>query len=257
MNNRRFYSSRDVDMLTACLILIGRAIDIKEELALKRPAWADPYFPKLKEEIELAYNEQLGVDSNVEMRSKTIEAEKERKNSVDLLRLLKAELEIAYRPDTTRRDELLKQFGLFGNQFTRKQQDVLEQLHRAKLSLSKELIAEMTAKGVDPVLLAKIAKQADVARLTFSEQKNTKGLRKDITANSISELNKIFCDVMDICRLIQILYSADNQTKQKFCFTTVLSQIKKTAKKPTTEGSNESSAQSPDNSEKTTLQKGA
>jgi len=228
MESKRFYSSSDVDMLTACSIVVDRAIEQKELLIARRASWADPYFANLKLRISKTYDEQLGVNSNVEMRKSTQEADSARDEALKALKVLLEEVRIHARNEPARRDEILKQLGYADSNKWKKQKDVLEHLQVVKLALTESLIAELKQKGIDPALLALMGKHADNVRQTYIFQKNTKGLRKKITRDSVGEMNKLFLDVSDICRLIRVHFPKDNLMKERYCYQSILSTLRQT-----------------------------
>ncbi len=256
MDKRRFYSSSDVDMLTACAIVVNRAIDHKVELAAKRSGWTEAYFSKLRLKVDKLYNEQLGVNSNVEMRRATQEADIVRNKAINALRLLREELKISLRNEPAKRDEFLKQLGYSNNGISVRQKDVLEHLHLIKMHMTDELTTELKSKGIDATMLSSIVTYADNMRESYTLQKNTKGLRKEITQESVEELNSLYVEVSDICRLIRVHYPEDKKWKEKFCYQSILNNLK-TASSTSQNTPAPSSDTSTDSTEESSIKKTA
>lgn len=228
-STHRDYRTKDVDMLIASATIIQSAIAEKDFLQAKRPAWADPFFDDIKERIDDAIANILGIDSAKDLRQATqailaIEASA-------LRDLAEAKIQISedFKSDKTRRDELLHQLGYVTFHKAAQsgdQEALISLLFRFMANLTPEVKTEITAAGTAATLLDAITAYADQLKDANISQETFKGSRKTITADALGELNAIYSQVISICKIAANLFKDKPHLRDQFSFTAVSSLLR-------------------------------
>jgi len=108
---KRLYNTKDVDMLITAETIIDSAIADKVFLQSKRSNWADPFFENLKERINLASQNHLGVDNAKDLRQATQVVLNIQTPALADLSEVKVQIEEDFKKTPIQRDEILNQLG--------------------------------------------------------------------------------------------------------------------------------------------------
>lgn len=111
MNTSRTYQDKDVDMLTACATIVENAIARQQFLSVKRSNWTSDFFEQLKNRIDNAFVNYLGISSATELRNATQAVNQIQEEAMSDLTEIKTQIDADYQKDKKRRDEILKQLG--------------------------------------------------------------------------------------------------------------------------------------------------
>lgn len=222
---KRAYSGKDVDMLTACATIIGHAIDNSALLIAKRPLWADPFFPNLKNRIEDAFPSLLGIDNAQAMRQATVVVTGIQAQALIDLAEFKVQIEEDFKSNRPRRDEILTTLGFTAHLKAAQNKDqeaLVELLNRFKTNMIATLSAEITAAGMAPATIAAISGYADILRDANITQETLKGSRKTLSANVVNQLNGIYNDVISVARISAKFFKNNSAMSDKFSYTKTL-----------------------------------
>lgn len=189
MTTQRIYSASDADMLTAAATIVENAIEKKDFLVSKRPAWADPFFPDLKARIEKAVTEILGTSNVTELRRRTLAVNGLRQKAAQKLSELKVQVKADFREDVSRSDQILTETGLMsGGNFVKfyklNHQDFSKLLQQVKTGLTPEVRAEIEGKGTSAALIDELIENADAFFAANTAQETRKGVSKALTAKA-------------------------------------------------------------------------
>lgn len=221
----RNYANGDADMLTACATLTEAAIAHKTFLQSKRSNWGDPYFETLKQRIADTSSSHLGMDNAKAMRAATLKIITLQKQAESDLANLKAQLEVDYRADKPRRNELLKQLG-FTDQLkkvqNKDQQAMVQLLYAYKAAMTPALKAEFLANGTMPALIDNITGYADVLQQANITQETMKSGRKGITAEGIAACNSIYTEVIGVSKMASKFFKGDPAVQSRFNYNKAL-----------------------------------
>jgi hypothetical protein len=215
---KRVYTGKDVDMLTAIATITEAAIAHKTELIAKRPAWADPFFANLKTKIETVTQTYLGIDSLQELRQSTQVVTAVVTQAKNDLKNLKVQLETDFSKDKTKLNEILTALGFkqyYSAAAKGKQQDMVSLLYRFKQNMSTQWEADITAKGIDPSIIANIKGYAQTLNTANVTQESLKG-SKEVTGEAIKAFNEVYEEVIGVTKIAATFFADKPSIKAKF-----------------------------------------
>lgn len=218
---KRNYSYRDVEMLIVALTIIENAMMHLAFLGAQRPSWTIDFFSNLKASIEAAMNTYLGIDSAKSLRQTSKALYEIQVSVLDSLKTFKIQLSEDFKDDKAYRDELLKLLGFDGNyaKVQRKSQEALIQLlFTFTTNLTPELRDQLIVKGMLPQTIDNIVSQAENMKAMEVKQEMVKNGRKAITVEAVTELNKLYDQVLSISRISSDLFKKEPQIKEQFSF---------------------------------------
>jgi signal transduction protein with GAF and PtsI domain len=99
MTTIRNYQGKDVDMLTTCATIIENAIANAEFLNSKHTSWTHEFFSRIKERIDNAFRDFLGIDNASQMREATQIVVEIQSKSLNDLAELKVQIEEDFKSD--------------------------------------------------------------------------------------------------------------------------------------------------------------
>jgi hypothetical protein len=217
----RNYNGKDADMLIASGTIIEAAITHKVFLQSKRSTWADPFFDNLKTQIDTAIQTHLGVDSAKDLRLSTQAINGIQKIAIRDLAEFKVQVIEDFKSDKPRLAEILNQLGFttFHKQAqTGDQEALINLLYRFKTNMTVALQTEITTKGTDATLITNTISYADTLKNADITQETFKGARKGITSAAIQDFNKIYDQIVSICKISAKFFKDSPEIKGKFSY---------------------------------------
>ena len=224
----RQYRIKDVDMLIAASTITDAAISHKIFLQSNRATWADPFFDDLKNDIDTAIQTHLGLDAAKDLRLATITINEIQTNAINDLALVKVQISEDFKDNPIRRTEILNELGFntFLKSAQRKDQEALiNLLFQFKTNLSISLRTEIVTKGTADALLTKIVNYANNLKSADITQENTKGIKKVITVEAITDFNAIYNRVISVSKIASKLFKEAPAIQQQFTFKRVARNI--------------------------------
>lgn len=224
----RNYNFKDVDMLMAAKTVTESFKANIGELSVIRTNWNEEYANQIDGKIDDAIENYLGVDKKKELRSATSKLSAIQMPALRDVSFLKTQLEVDFSADKTKLKEILKQLGFndYLKQAQKKDQEALIQLlFKIKSNLTDSMRSEIISKGLSSELLDRIIgyagqlKDANVSQETFKE------VTKE-TSGEIAEIfNRIYDEVIGICKIASNYYAYDELKKELFTFSKVVSNM--------------------------------
>lgn len=224
----RSYNSKDVDMLTAADTIITNCINNRAFLEENRPLWKATFFQDIKDTINSAFSNILGIDNASQLRQITLSLINNLSNAKNLITKFKIQLEADFSKDKQRLNELLNLLGfkdLYKKAMKNDQEAMVQLLNRFKTNMTQSLKDEITAKGMNPQTIDYITAITDVIKDLNTQQESTKGTKKELTEQAISQLNEIYSQVSSIAKIARNLYKGDNAKQELFSFNKILQNL--------------------------------
>lgn len=232
---QRHYNSKDVDMLITAATMVDAAIANKDFLISQRATWADPFLQKLKDRIDAATQNYLGVDSAKDLRNATQIIRNIQSKALNDLSLVKIQIKEDFKNNKPRLEEILNNLGYnaYHKDARNKDQEALiNLLFRFKINLTPELKNEIIDQGTAPESLEKVINHADALKNANINQETFKGMRKNITATSLKEFNEIYDQVISVSKIAARLLNDQPTLKQLFSYNKVSKTLNGSIKKP-------------------------
>ena len=234
----RLYNTKDVDMLTATATIIENAIANKTFLQSKRSTWADPFFDKLKTQIQTTTETFLGVDAALQMRQATQIVLTIQDQALIQLAEFKVQVDQDFKNTPTLKTEILNQLG-----FTtyhkpaqkRDQEALVNLLYQFKTNLTPALNNDIVSKGTAQPTIDNIISYATTLKDANITQEIFKGTRITITDEAITAFNQVYNETISIATIASNFYKNDKTRKQLFNFAKISATINSqspTSKKP-------------------------
>lgn len=221
---QRIYKAKDVDMLIAASTIVQSAIANKAFLQAKRSTWADPFFDDLQVEVDKAINDFLGVDSAKDLRQATQVVVNIQANAIKDLAEVKIQLVEDFKDNPTRQVEILNQLGFTPYHKAAQKGDqeaLINLLFQFKTNLLIALKTEIVDKGTPAAILDAIVAYADTLKAADITQEGTKGIRKVMTAEAITEFNRIYNKVISVSKITAKFFKDNPALKDQFSFAKV------------------------------------
>jgi hypothetical protein len=231
-NNKvvRNYTGGDAAMLTVLSVLMGVAnqASIKSFLFSKRSNWNAALFKSLTDAIAAAFKDVLGIDNKTAQgkASKTLYDAMDA--VIPKLRSFKTQVEIDFEDDN-REAEILTSLGFdVWPKVQKNNQEALTQLlSKFKENMTAALKTEITAAGIDASYITDIISFTDVIKDSNVAQEISKKDKKTVTADGVTQLNKVYGDVMKIAKTAASLYEElkDYDNASKFNYNKTLATL--------------------------------
>lgn len=231
---QRVYKTKDVDMLITAATITQAAIANKEFLIYKRSTWADPFFGELQVKIDTAIQTHLGVDSAKALREASQIVYSIQGNAIKDLAEVKVQLMEDFKDTPARQSELLNQLGFttyHKKAQTGDQEALINLLFQFKTNINP-VRDEIAAKGTPYTTLDVICIHSDLLKDADISQEGNKGNRKVITAEAITEFNKIYNKVISIAKIANKFYKDNPAIQSQFSFSKISSTLNKNKKAP-------------------------
>lgn len=234
---QRAYKAKDVDMLITAATITQAAIANKDFIISKRTTWADPFFGDLQIEIDKAIQNYLGVNSAKALREATQLVYALQTAAIKDLAEVKIQLVEDFKDNALRQTEILNQLGFITYHKAAQKGDqeaLINLLFQFKTNL-EPLRTEIVTKGTPDAILVKIITYADQLKAANIAQEGNKGTRKVITAEAVTEFNRIYNKVISVAKISSKFYKDVPALKDQFSFDKVTKSLNRTKKSiPTT-----------------------
>lgn len=231
-NNKvvRVYTGSDTAMLTVLSVLMGVANQaaIKSFLFGKRSNWNAAFFKSLTDSIEAAFKDVLGID-NKSAQGKASKLLYDAMNDViPKLRSFKNQVEIDF-DDDGREAEILSSlsFDVWAKVQKNNQEALTQLLSKFRENMTTALKTEITNAGIDASYITDIIGFADIIKNSNVAQEISKKDKKTVTADGITQLNKVYTNVMKVVKTANALYEEqkDYDNAEKFSYNKTLATL--------------------------------
>lgn len=220
-NSERHYKAKDVDMLSACDTIMAQAEKHKVFLQSKRSNWTDSYFEEIREEIQNAFTNILGIDSVKELREATQKVLSVKNAAVKDLAEFKVQIEEDFKKDKPKLNELLTNLGFSRYHKSAQkgsQESMIQLLFQFKDNMTEALKTEISEKGIAEEVVNNISAYADLLKDYNITQESLKGSRQEITQSSVEELNEIYDSVISIAKIASKFFKDNKVIQKEFSF---------------------------------------
>ena len=225
----RNYVGKDVEMLLVAAVIIQHAISSKTFLISKRSTWADPFFDNLKETIENAFSNILGIDNGKDLREATKTLLAIQKNALSDLVDLKVQLSVDFKDKPEYLKSILQDLGFstfyFAAKQKRDQEALIQLLYKFEKNLTSTLKLDIINVGISPNLLDNIVGYAQTLRNANVTQETAKDLRKDISEDKVAELKDIYSTIIGVARIASTFFENQPLERAKFSYSANLKQL--------------------------------
>ncbi len=227
---KRVYNGGDASMLTALAVIMGvlNNATIKTFLKGKRSNWTDAYLKNINDAITAAFKDVLGIDGLGNQTKASKELYKAMEEVLPKLASFKKQVEIDFEDDN-REKQILDSLGfkLWKKVQSGSQEALVELLASFDENMTPALQKEITDAGTDVAYITSIKTYAATIRDKNITQEGKKGDRKTITADGITQLNKVYNDVMKVAKIATTLYTETNDklTAEKFSYAKTLATL--------------------------------
>ena len=233
MAKNRNYNCKDVDMLMASKTIAETFKTNISELATTRTDWTEQYATDLILRIDNAIHTHLGIDVKKDLRSATTALVSLQFPARRDISYFKTQIDDDFKKNAPRRDEILKSLGftkyLRGVQ-SGNQESLIQFLYTFKTNITPALRDEITAKGLNPMLIDIITAYADTFAQANVAQESQKGSTKEISQEVANIFNAIYDEIIGICKKASNYYRYEPVKKEQFTFAKALSNLGTPAK---------------------------
>ena len=227
----RKYSIKDVDFVITADTIIDSAIANQPFLETKRANWTMPFLQDIKNQIDKATQDHLGVDNAKQLRQASQEVYTIVAVAMNELAEVKVQIQEDFKDTPAQRTEILNTLGFTTYAFDASKGDqeaLINLLFQFKKNLTQQLNDEIVAKGTSQTTIDTVISRADALKQADVFQEGKKGTRKEITAQAINEFNAIYDKIISITRITTKFYKNDKAKSDQFSFTKVAKNINNT-----------------------------
>ncbi|WP_163710865.1 hypothetical protein [Mangrovibacterium lignilyticum] len=212
-------------MLIAASTLAENFEQEKAAFVAESPYYSDPYIVNYKTAIDLILTTVFGIDVKGGQKTATRQVNHIALNSKEDLGMVRDQIARGFRNDPDTRDSLLDALGFtsaWESASKNNQEGVLALLLKFRNNLGPEARAAMEAKGVSPVRIDHILANASALNKANIDQEALKSSSKEDTGQVNAQLNEIYDQAVDICKIGHRLFKGDELKQEKFVFKKIL-----------------------------------
>lgn len=220
---KRKYRGSDTQMLLAASQIAELGIMYEQRLSARRPQWKDPFFRNLKEKITQIHRTSIGIDPLPSLMEATEKVKGIIATAHRGIMELKAEIELGFRSNPTRRSVLLTELGY--DKLPKKyisQSKYVQLLATLRANLTPAVKAELVGLGANPAPIDALLLLAQQLIDANDRQESLKLNRKSRNAENIAKLNALYDEVSTVCQLVSACFTDDKRLVETFCFTKTL-----------------------------------
>ena len=224
----RKYNYSDVVMLTAAQTIAESFGNYISELAANRSNWSAEYADELKQRIQTAITNDLGIQPEKDLYKATTVVNELTLKAFRDLGLLKSQIKNDFRRDPEKRDRMLKQLGLntsFGKIQNSSQEELVHLLVEIKKNMTDSLKEEIMSKGIGAGLIDSLIAAADNLNTANLTQESLKETTKLDNHDLIESFNDIYFEIMGICAVATRFYRYEPLKKEQFVFSRVAAKL--------------------------------
>lgn len=225
---QRKYKVKDVDFIIASDTIIDSAIANQPFLQTKRANWTMDFFQGIKEEINNATQNHLGLDSAKQLRDATQIVYDIQEQALDELAEFKVQVEEDFKDNPTQKIEILNNLGFTTYIFNARKGDqeaLIDLLFQFKTNMTSDLSELIVTKGTAQTTINNIINRADQLIQADVIQEGKKGTRKELTATAVNEFNTIYDKIISITRISAKFFKNDKAKSDQFSFQKVAKNI--------------------------------
>lgn len=222
---QRMYNVKDVEMVFASKIITTSLNNHLSELVLARSTWTQEYVTDLNNRIDLLTESYLGLDKAEALRKATRVLSNIQTPAMKSVSFLKTQIGVDF---GKKAKDIFADLGF--TKYLKKARDgdqeaQIQLLYAIKKGMTDKLKAEIVANGTNPELIENIlayATQLSNANLT---QETLKSNRKTISAEALSAFNKLYSEIIGICKIASAYFIDQPLIKEKFTFSKVVAKM--------------------------------
>ncbi|MCY1722394.1 hypothetical protein OU798_18740 [Prolixibacteraceae bacterium Z1-6] len=230
MTTPRTFKCKDVEMLMASKTILKSFSTNLTDLSMVRTNWTPEYASALEEEVDAAIDTYLGLDKKKQLRSATAILMAIQEPALHDLSFLKTQIEVDFGNDAK---EIVKTLGYntYLKDARKGDQEALTQLLYAfAKGMTDTLKAEIVAKGTNPALIERIVGYGSQLSQANVNQESLKETSKMVAEEAVEVFNRIYKEIIGICKIAANYYNNDPLRKGQFTFKKVIENMSVTPK---------------------------
>ena len=228
MAKNRHYSYSDVDMALASKTIAESFNTNLSELSTLRTNWTPEYAGDLKNRIDAAIENHLGIDAKKELRNASLNLITVIGPAKRDLSAFKTQIDEDFKNEAPRLKEIHKVLGFTDNLKAvqkNNQESLIRLLYTFNHNMTDELRQEITVKGMNPALIDNINGYADTVKTANTTQELLKLTTKDTSLDIANAFNAIYDEIIGICKIASNYYQYEPIKKEQFTFSKVVSNM--------------------------------
>lgn len=233
MSTKRNYRYSNVHMCLAALIITESFNQNLSALSDIRTNWTPEYAANLKVKIEEAVKKYLGIDPKKGLRDASRMLFALMEPAKDDLSMFKVQLKGDFKEEKEKIQEILTNLGITKNHREvqkNNQEALIDLLFAFQLNMTEPLKADISSKGMNPVLIDRISGYTLNINNANINQEGLKETTKEITDESTIALNAIYDEVIKICKIAVKRFKNEPLKKEQFTFSKVVANMSPTKK---------------------------
>lgn len=218
----RTYKCKDVEMLMASKTILKSFGTNLSDLSMVRSNWTPEYASTLDTEVDAAIDNYLGLDKKKDQRNATASLIAIQEPALRNLGFIKTQIEVDF-PKQSK--EIIKSLGY--NKYlldARKgnQEALTQLLYAFAKGMDGALTAKIVAKGTNPALIEAIIGYGSQLSNANVVQESLKETSKLVSEEAVVVFNKIYSDIIGICKIASSYYAYNALLKEQFTFSRVV-----------------------------------
>jgi len=204
------------------------------ELSSIRRNWSPDYANNLKERIEMIMNQYFTYESLVDHLEKNSQFYDLMISALKDISVFRAEMKVDFHHDKEFLNQTFDDLGFVDYYSDAKNGDhfsLYKMMATFKRNMTPELKQIVLSRGIEQNLLDRLISYKE----KLAELKNCFDISKgkdELSADLKREINAIYSEVKEICRIANAYYEFDPSMRDKFNFYKVMIKLKKSALKP-------------------------
>jgi hypothetical protein len=230
MSENHAYPGKTVNAVIALKVVSINFTDQITELSTVQTTWTPAYATDLGKRVDTVSETYLGVRTRDELFRATTVLNQLITPAKDDLETVKLNIKINFVSDKNKQLELQSKLGFNTGVTIGKMthSELVALLLTFKRELTPALLAELTAKGLHADVPNRIIAAAPLINDANSTQEKLKISTKEANDTIIREINKLYTEIIGICKLAADHYKRDAVKKEMFTFSKILHNLGET-----------------------------
>lgn len=219
---KRLYSYSDVDMLTASHVIAENFRNKIHELSSIMTCWTEEAGRQLIESIDYGFQNYLGMNPQIPRYDASQEVKSIRIKAMKDLANLRNLITNRFNHQSNRLLNTLGYQKYFQVARSKNQEALIFLLTTFKEQMPGKIEKKLVSNGVNPELIERIISYRDMLYEANICQETLKSSTSVMTNERINYFNKIYSEVIGICKIAYSFYYNDPLTRELFSFSRIV-----------------------------------
>lgn len=215
----RDYHFSDTTVLMIADVVVDNFTELKPQIIVKRPTWADPFITNFDNQVDECYN-ILGINRKVAQKHARFLRTSKQEEILEKMESFKVLFEEDFKSSPGFRDATLTNLGFTANwneaHRNESNRHLISLLFAFSQNMTNQLETKINNEGMTPGLIQEILGYANVYEQLAKNQQHEKSASKILVGSDIVLFNDMYAVLSSICNICKNIFVHDKVKQQMF-----------------------------------------